>query len=504
MLAKIYASHQKKFEAMAQTWLAAGATAFGVSTYKQMLAQWPAPGVNAPEITAPIECLGLTLGELHVSGLIDNQAQERLAAEAAFLSHLIMIEGELEAMTAELIHSQDQLLALYDIARSTRNRFNIDDLAHSLIRVVGQLIHVQTTFIWLQLPERPSIIVQYPGKIRATKIEHLCQQVLKSQRHLFINEYEGNNLLPSGINSVLICPIQIQGSTVGALGLINKLDGDFTSPDHKLIEAISQQVEAQFENALLHEENIQRAKMQMEMEWARKVQLQLLPQQPPAIPGLELAGGSLPALQVGGDFYDFINKTGSPLFFTVGDVSGKGLSSALLMAMLRTVIRNAVRHGNALPQDVLDQANEDLYADLTEVSMFATVFVGRYEPGKPEMIYANAGHSPVIHCPAGEPARLLKADGTAVGVLPTNLAVNQTLPFHPGDVLVVGTDGFNDARNREGEAFGYARLMRQIEALTDRSAAEIATALYQALSIYGEDQPQDDDQTLIVIKGVPA
>ena len=155
-------------------------------------------------------------------------------------------------------------------------------------------------------------------------------------------------------------------------------------------------------------------------------------------------------LQVGGDFYDFLHLDGRPFTFTVGDISGKGLPAALLMAMTRTVIRAKVHDApTPTPEHVVGRSNKELYDDFTEVNMFATVFVGQYQPLNREMLYANAGHSPVIYCPAGGKARLLKADGTAVGILPTSLSENQRLIFRPGDVLVVATDGLNEAHNEQ-------------------------------------------------------
>ena len=147
----------------------------------------------------------------------------------------------------------------------------------------------------------------------------------------------------------------------------------------------------------------------------------------------DIHGVCRPALQVGGDFYDYFvsaKTIGRPFTFAVGDVSGKGLSAALLMAMTRTNLRgNALRTADCTPETILARANEDLYDDFTEVGMMATVLVGQYDPASGMLSYANAGHSPVILCPAGGPARLLEADGPAMGVLPEFTLVKETIPF---------------------------------------------------------------------------
>jgi sigma-B regulation protein RsbU (phosphoserine phosphatase) len=241
------------------------------------------------------------------------------------------------------------------------------------------------------------------------------------------------------------------------------------------------------------------------MQLAQSVQLNLLPQRPPGVMGLDLWAASHPASTVGGDFYDFILRPDQSLTFTVGDVSGKGMPAALLMAMTRTVIRNKAKSvPSPTPEVVMGLSNEELYHDFTEVSMFATVFVGQYEPDSRELLYANAGHSPVIYCPAGGAARLLRADGTAMGILPKSMSADQRLLLEPGDVLVVGTDGLSEAHNAHDEMFGYDRLLEVVESLAVRPAQAIADGLYQTVNNFSAGQPQDDDQTLVVLKGVNA
>lgn len=254
---------------------------------------------------------------------------------------------------------------------------------------------------------------------------------------------------------------------------------------------------------MLYQESVNHTHIEAEMELARRVQLRLLPKSPPDVDGLDIGADSCPAWQVGGDFFDFIYRPGRPFIFAVGDVTGKGLSAALLMSMTRTVVRSAAKFTTVLtPKAVMNRSNVDLYDDFTEVGMFATAFIGQYQPQADELSYANAGHSPVIYCPAGGPATLLQADGTAMGVLPFGSWENHALPFRPGDLLVVATDGFSEARDQTGDMFGYDRLLRLIEAVADRSAQKISEQIYDSVRDFAYGQPQDDDQTIVVIKRV--
>jgi sigma-B regulation protein RsbU (phosphoserine phosphatase) len=211
----------------------------------------------------------------------------------------------------------------------------------------------------------------------------------------------------------------------------------------------------------------------------------------------------LPASQVGGDFYDFYDAPGQPFRFSLGDVTGKGISAAMLMAMTRTTFRNRIRNiGNAYPADIMGAANDDMYDDFTELTMFATVFFGQYHHQERAIYYANAGHSPVVYCPFGGPSYLVEADGTALGVLPTSLCENHMMPFQPGDVLVAATDGFVEARNPQGDMFGYDRFLGLIETYAHEDPETLGGILYQAVATFSAGQPQDDDQTLVVVKGV--
>jgi len=175
----------------------------------------------------------------------------------------------------------------------------------------------------------------------------------------------------------------------------------------------------------------------------------------------------------------------------------------MLMAMTRTLLRSKTRSFvRPSPVDIIGSVNDEMYDDFTELSMFATVFLGQYDHAEKILYYANAGHSPVIYCPAGGEAMLLEADGAPLGVLPTGTCENQAIYFNPGDVLVAATDGFSEAGNNYGEMFGYERLLELVTNIAHTSAQNIMDTLFQTISQFSAGHAQDDDQTVVVIKGV--
>ncbi len=504
MLPTILTAQRPHFEALAKAWQSAGAEAFVVIVNGFPLVSWP-PYADAEEavLVENIWAGHKKVGELRVIGLSSAEARAHLQTEARLISSLIQANENLQGVTAQLIDTQDQMLALYDLTQATREYLDLNTVLEQMARETTRLIKVEATFIMVQRPDESWLIKQYPEPILdLVTLEHMLDIVQTTGQDLLLSEEEVESA-HTDIRDLLLMPIQIRESGQAALGLVNKIEGDFLSPDIKLARAIAEHAGAQIENALLYQKSLEQTKLQTEMELAQRVQLNLLPRQQPSVVGIDFWAGSRPASQVGGDFYDFLQQEGRPFTFTVGDISGKGLPAALLMSMTRTAIRAKVHDiPVATPEVVVARSNTELYDDFTEVSMFATIFVGQYEPANRQILYANAGHSPVIYCPAGGSARLLEADGTAVGILPTSFSENQRLTFAPGDVLIVATDGLSEAHNTRDEMFGYDRLLRLTESLANESAQAIAESLYQTVNEFSSGKSQDDDQTVMVLKGI--
>jgi len=468
------------------------------------LKSWPTDSeIATAAMRAPIRLNGAEIGELQVAGIGTSAAEALLRSEAGLVSRLARMEKELKGMTARLIDTQDQLLAMYDLTEATRNQLDMGELLRQLAYKTAQLGATEGSFLMMKQEDNSLFIEYYPDPLLDEEIMRSClQKVQKTESELLLNLSE-TEYSKAGLRNLLFVPIRIQGEITAALGLINKRDGDFYAPDTKLARVIAEHAGSRLEHLVLYKESLDQTKLQVEADLAQRVQLNRLPKKSPQISGLDLFAGSRPASHVGGDFYDFIKLPNKPFTFTVGDVSGKGMPAALLMAMTRTVIRTKTNvEPTPTPEVILDNCNSELYDDFTEVSMFATVFVGQIEPKNNQLVYANAGHSPVIYCPVkGEP-RMLEADGTAMGVLPTSLSEDHTITMNKGDVLVVATDGFSEAENTAGEFFGYDRLLKVVKVLSKKPAKAIVEGLYETISNFSAGHRQDDDQTLIVLKTI--
>ncbi|HNP69464.1 MAG TPA: PP2C family protein-serine/threonine phosphatase [Kouleothrix sp.] len=504
MLANVLANQRAHFATLAKAWLASGASAFGVWSDGAPLAYWPDKRMlDRPSLVVPIYFEERVLGELRIAGLSDLLSQERLVAEAGLVSHLIQLEEDLNTMTAELVESQDRLLAVYQLARSLRHYTTIDDTLRGLLFEAMRLVKTRAGFAIFDFATRDPIVVQYPANFgNEAAIWEIFRQAQVREREMSLTTGSLIEAFSTGADNLCFIPIRIRGSFIAGLGLLNKPTG-FSTPDVKLARAIIDQASAHIEQVLLHQETLEQRKIQNDLDLARRVQLRLLPQQLPSVPGLDIAANSRPARQIGGDFYDFIHQPQRPLMFAVGDVSGKALSAALMMTMTRTAIHSKASYmPNPTPELVMRNSNEDLFEDYLQVGMFSTAFIGQYQAFNRTMLYANAGHSPVIYCPVGGTPQLLGADSPPIGVLSTSMGRNHTIQMDIGDVLVVATDGFNEARSPDEELFGYERLLNLVAISSEMSARAIAEILFAAVDAFSVGRPQDDDQTLVVIKGV--
>lgn len=503
MLVALLSSQYQRFSTLAESWLALGATAFGICQDGQPLVYWPAGHRLAkPSLVASIMCGDEELGDIRVTGLSGAAYELRLRADAASISYMLQLERELQQMTADLVVSQDQQLALYRLTQTMRDHVTVEETLRAVVAEAMRMVRAKTGYaMFVPATAQDPQLVQQPE--RALKDEQLWQLYWQGQttEHEIRLSSAETDLLPGGASNLLHVPIWVRGAVMAGLGLANR-PGGFGAPDIKLARAIADQASAQIERMLLYQEMFDQAKLRTEMELARRVQLDLLPRTLPTVSGLDIYANSRPAYQVGGDFFDFIQAENRPFIFTIGDVTGKGLSAALLMTMTRTALHSKSQFmPYPTPETVMRQSNEDLYNDFTRVGVFVTVFVGQYDPGSERLTYANAGHAPVIYRPAdGEPV-LLRADSTAIGILPVSHCRNQVLRIGPGDLLIVATDGFTDVRDPNDEIFGIDRLMDLVDRCHSGNAHEIAARMFEEADRFGHGRQQDDDQTVIVIKG---
>jgi sigma-B regulation protein RsbU (phosphoserine phosphatase) len=285
---------------------------------------------------------------------------------------------------------------------------------------------------------------------------------------------------------------------IGVFQLLNKRHGLFTGEDEHFIAALSVHAAIAIENARLYEQERQKAALEKELIAAREVQMSLLPKTLPAAEGYQFAAASLPAKEVAGDLYDFMNMESGRIALLLGDVSGKGLPAALLMANLQGTLRDQT-FLNFSPRDCLSNSNTLLHHN-TSPEKFVTLFYAILDTARHDVRYANAGQDhPFLIRPDGSADRL-KEGGIPLGVLSQFPYGEASIRFEPGSVLVICSDGISEAVNRKEEQFGEERLGAFLREHRHQSAEELLNGVLSAVKQHIGNTPQFDDITIVVVK----
>jgi serine phosphatase RsbU (regulator of sigma subunit) len=249
-----------------------------------------------------------------------------------------------------------------------------------------------------------------------------------------------------------------------------------------------------YQQALAHEVAVQ------ELAVAGQIQASFLPDTLPEIEGWQIAAALLPARETSGDFYDAFTLPNGRLGLLVADVSDKGMGAALYMALSRTLLRTYAFEYHARPDFVMRVANRRILAD-TQAGLFVSVFYGVVDPYAGTLTYANAGHNPAYLVSHGSRAQVasLTRTGMVLGVMEGREWEEVTLPMHPGDMLVLYSDGITEAQNEQGEFFGEERLRALVGACYGQSAPAVRDGILAAVHDFAGDAVQFDDITLMVV-----
>ncbi len=274
---------------------------------------------------------------------------------------------------------------------------------------------------------------------------------------------------------------------VAAVGLVRKEEFQFTpdsTPSH--IKRISE-----------------RERMAKELEIARAVQMKLLPKENPVLIGYDIAGICLPAYEVGGDYYDFVDLGPTKLGIAIGDVSGKGVPAAIYMTLTKGILQSHAEE-NISPKSVLSKVNRLMYKTI-EKNSFVSMFYAIIDLQSKRLRYSRAGHNPVIL--AGlrdEKQEFLTPKGVALGLddggVFDAVLEEREYDLRSGDILVFYTDGFTEARNSAGEEFTETRLLKSVADAKERNATEIIDVVVRDAKRFAGDAEQHDDMTMVVVK----
>ena len=296
--------------------------------------------------------------------------------------------------------------------------------------------------------------------------------------------------------SMITVPLKVGNRVTGVAQVINRLDGKpFDQDDLELFLALAGLAAIALENARMHQTLLEKQRLVKDMEFARTVQESFLPQTAPEMQSYRFSAHYTPALEVGGDFYDFIRLDRDRTGIVIGDVSGKGVPAALFMAKLGSDMRT-LAFTEADPAAALAKLN-DLLVERSRRGMFATLLYLVLDTASGSLTMCNAGHlPPVIKKADGTVTRLPAAGGAPLGIMPGMQFGRETVTLERGDTAVLYTDGIIEAMNAREELYGFDRF----EALLRRSPSEpdkLKSSIVDDVNRFTGLSPQHDDMTLV-------
>jgi serine phosphatase RsbU (regulator of sigma subunit) len=387
--------------------------------------------------------------------------------------------------------------------------FETMDIDRAAILVLGQDDKPEeaTSFVWSAYRDRqgPTDTMELSSTI--------IDKVLKESVAVMTQDAQAEDwldgarsILGQAIRTCICTPLKTANSTLGVLYAdSSRTSSPFSQSDMEFFTAFSNQAAIAIENARLLRLAIERERLEQDLRVARRIQRSLYPKQVPHLPGYSLAGDSIAMDDVGGDYFDYVPLDEHHVALVVGDVSGHGISAALIMTMTRSILRASLQFAQT-PGDVLLRVNQLVSEDMI-TRMFVTMLLLILDTRTGMYVYANAGHNAPIQYFANQrtTAEIEGAKGGPLGMsrwarLKPKYE-NTSGQLQPGDALCLYTDGFTEATNAQGELLEMQRFQHAISGVAHQDDAKHAiTQLFDSMHQFRGDAPVTDDTTAILLK----
>jgi len=300
------------------------------------------------------------------------------------------------------------------------------------------------------------------------------------------------------VTSFIAVPLKSRDNVFGVLTVIDDARS-FLANDLSLVETLAEQAAITIQQIQMYKEVLEKKQAEKEIGVAGEIQSSLIPHSFPDTDKYEMYGFSIPAKGVGGDYYDYIDFGNNKIAMTMFDVSGKGVPAALIMVMIRSILRT-IASLDAETKHILECLNNTIAQEIVE-DRYATGFYLLYDAEKGLMNYTNAGHGPLILYRASEDTfHFLDTEGMPVGIMPGVTYGQDFVTLESGDLAILYTDGITEAMNLQHEEFGMERLQNVIRTYKRESAREIANKILEEVNRFVGTAPQHDDATLLILK----
>jgi Serine phosphatase RsbU, regulator of sigma subunit len=463
----------------------------------------PSPLDPRPRHLIPIRTIRDHFGVVALSG--DTASEEDLQmlhAAGSFAASVLnnhRLAQEMREGDFQLKYRLWELESLYDIGLSIAGTLNIDALADEILFRMISLINARRAALFLRDGDKFRVYRSF-GETRSDFLDdEITDRVIAAGEALTF-ENTSECIFPGCVATVAV-PIKGNNAVIGVLAAGDRetREGDvgaFEANELRLLSLFANQVAIALENARLHKEALEKQAMQRELDLAATIQRDILPKSIPTVAGIELAALSRPAKQVGGDYHAFFQRDGS-LTTIVADVAGKSMPAALLVSAFHAAVQLLFAEGRELG-DIATELNRHIHNWSAE-NKFITMIMVTIDPEAETIQFVNAGHNPGYVVTGGR-IEQLRSHGLPIGILGTSTYMTQTRPFAAGSIVVLYSDGFNEAENMAGDEWGNEAFEELLASQAGDSAAGLRDAIAAAVDAFVADAPQKDDQTLVIAR----
>ncbi|MFO7957320.1 MAG: SpoIIE family protein phosphatase [Candidatus Brocadiia bacterium] len=416
-----------------------------------------------------------------------------------------------ETTVEELSMANYRLRTMLEIGQSLGTALDEDELLNKILDKLFEVFpETNRGFIILRDPDTGRLTPRArrfrgsteDGDQRLQISETILEYVLERKQGVLIQDTMSDDRLPTSqsildfeMRSVMCAPLKYEDEVLGFMQVdTDRIATNYDEEGLTLLVGIANQAALTIANARLHSQVLKRERLEQDLANARRIQNSFLPQSPPEVDGYAFEDRYATALEVGGDFYDFVTLPDGRVVIVVGDVSGKGITAALMMAKMASNVRFFATTVSG-PGGLLSKLNE--VALSSETDMFVTVLILYLDAESNTLSMSNAGHCyPVLRRAGGEVERVQGANGFPVGITEEAEFPEMELEMEQGDVISLFTDGVIEAMNEDSEQFGYKKLSGAIEA-AEASPSDVARKIQQAIRDHVGVAPQSDDLTLV-------
>jgi len=417
----------------------------------------------------------------------------------------------------------DKLRMLLDITKTISRSLDLDEVLGLVMDTLDSLIPYDAAGIYLVKCSRPfpeweggvdETCVFHTQAVRGYDIADLQELSLKMGEGLVGHvALSGNPFIspdvrnePRYVNarahtrSEMVAPIISNDEVIGVFDLESDELNAYANDDLEILNLLSSQVAIIIEKVMLHEQLIEKQRLQTQLEIARQVQLQLLPPKDPQLEGFDISAYNFPTEEVSGDYYDWVRIYDDQIGIVIADVSGKGVPAALLMAFLRASLRAATHIGYA-PHISMSKVNYLLWESI-ERNQFVTGFYGTLDATNRTLAYSNAGHNPPFLLDVEGKAHFEKRGGVPLGMFRDTRYYEYYATIESGQMLVLYTDGVTEAMNPAGEEYGLDRLVDAARRGRQLSARELIDFIHREVVDWTEGLGVTDDVTFFIVKAL--